>query len=317
MPESEKRPFLPYDHELSLSELFSETFRVARANYRIVLPIFITFGIINALVNAGITLATPPIKTPSNLTSSSTSQLLAMESSLLSSAGFIVLGLVLTLFVLYFSAGIGVWKIDRALKTNVSGGCPLKGKNLLNLALTTTIVLTVILLSSILFIIPALFVATIFYLCLAASVLEDKGAFEALARSRSLVSKRWGKTFALLAGTGLIAFFSSFFVATITSIALSGSTGSVVSSAVQGFVEALAFPLVSSSMIVLYYSYSLKDIPHESHRSPYDYMRPEPLGSYFFAENTPPRYCPQCGVRIFPEERYCHNCGHPQEEVKS
>src|SRR5579875_3394271 len=297
MSESEKRPFLPYDHELSLSELFSETFRLARANYRIVLPIFITFGIINALVNAGITLATPSIKTPSNLTSSSTSQLLAMESSLLSSAGFIVLGLVLTLFILYFSAGIGVWKIDRAL--------------------TTTIVLTVILLSSILFIIPALFVATIFYLCLAASVLEDKGAFEALARSRSLVSKRWGKTFALLAGTGLVAFFSSFFVATITSIALSGSTGSVVSSAVQGFVEALAFPLVSSSMIVLYYSYSLKDIPHESHRSPYDYMKPEPLGSYFFAENTPPRYCPQCGVRIFPEERYCHNCGHPQEEVKS
>src|SRR5579884_2250297 len=135
MSESEKRPFLPYDHELSLSELFSETFRLARANYRIILPIFITFGIINALVNAGITLATPSIKTPSNLTRSSTSQHLATETSLLSRACLIVCVLVLTLFILYFSACIGVCMIDRGLKTYVSGGCPLRGKNLLNLAL--------------------------------------------------------------------------------------------------------------------------------------------------------------------------------------
>lgn len=37
------------------------------------------------------------------------------------------------------------------------------------------------------------------------------------------------------------------------------------------------------------------------------------------AELTPPtppaprpiRHCPDCGIELFPEERFCHNCGHP------
>ncbi len=27
----------------------------------------------------------------------------------------------------------------------------------------------------------------------------------------------------------------------------------------------------------------------------------------------PIRHCPDCGIELFPEERFCHNCGHPLE----
>lgn len=55
-----------------------------------------------------------------------------------------------------------------------------------------------------LFFIPGIIISIMFLLIIPAIIIEQKGAFESLGRSRRLVSNRWLKTFALLLIVGII-----------------------------------------------------------------------------------------------------------------
>jgi len=55
-----------------------------------------------------------------------------------------------------------------------------------------------------LFFIPSIIIAIMFSLIIPAIIVEQKGAFESLGRSRRLVSNRWLKTFAFLLVVGII-----------------------------------------------------------------------------------------------------------------
>jgi len=56
----------------------------------------------------------------------------------------------------------------------------------------------------ILFIVPGIFIAIMFSLVIPTVVIEQKGAFESLGRSKRLVSKRWGNTFLVTLVVALI-----------------------------------------------------------------------------------------------------------------
>jgi hypothetical protein len=63
-------------------------------------------------------------------------------------------------------------------------------------------ILTVI--GLLLFIVPGIIISIMFLLTIPAIIVEQKGAFESLGRSRKLVRNRWLKTFALLLIVGII-----------------------------------------------------------------------------------------------------------------
>ena len=55
-----------------------------------------------------------------------------------------------------------------------------------------------------LFIVPGIIIAIMFSLIVPAVVVEEKGVFESLGRSRQLVNQRWGNTFVIMLICGLI-----------------------------------------------------------------------------------------------------------------
>jgi hypothetical protein len=309
-------PFEPFGRELSTSQIFSESFKLTRRFYSRVLPTFAVFGVVCALVNVGLaSLGSRTSGIPANLTANNPAQLVSAETALASQLGLTIAEIALTLFILYLAAGVGVLILDGEWRGRQSANSwRLPATNFLTLAVTTAAVLGLVLLGSLLFLIPAFILGTMFYLSLVPASLEGRGTFAAMGRSRSLTSHRRAKTFAILSGTGLIAYIGSSFVGVLFSIPFTGELSTFVSAAAQSFSAALLFPLVSSSMLVLYYSSSLKDRPLKAPPSPYDDMKAQPMGGTAFpppplANTMIARFCSQCGAGAMPQEKYCHNCG--------
>ncbi len=308
---AETRDFAPFERELSIGELFGKSWKILRSNYLRVLPIFLVAGLLNAAISAEFSPYTSTNALPTNLQNFASTDIVALGRATATLVSYTLLNFILSSFVLYFACGVAISTMDSNWKASQGQSIEESGypkSNYLNLALTTLVASVLISLGLFLLIAGAIIIGVMFYLSLVASSLERKGAIQALGRSRHLVSGRLGKTFVLLAGTGLFVFFLTSFVATIASIPFQGSN--FVFSIVDGFASAIFIPIIASSMLVLYYSNLTGEKTIEPLRSPYDSMKPAPLGKI----NSPgTRYCPHCGTTVTSEERFCHNCGHQQQ----
>ncbi len=316
----EQAEFSPFDHELSFGELFDWTWKIAARNYVRVLPLFIIVGVFASLVSYAFS---PVTVVPNiNLTTTNSSSISALSNAIAPAIRWlsnVYFESFLIFLAIYFGAGIALSMMDKDWRAK-SGQhvATISGKlNYAALAITTFLATAIIFLGSLLIVIGALVLGTYLYLSLVASSVEGKSAFQSLGRSGRLISGRWGKTFLTMIGTFLFVYFVGS-AAGIIAFAI------VPNSALQGvvtfFVMAILSPVIASSMLVLYYSNRQRQarqvMPFSTPpaRSPYDSMRPAPIGVFGSQASQEVRFCSQCGVRVSPEEKFCHNCGKQQAQ---
>ena len=292
----------PLGHELSLGQLFGRTFDLVRQNYARVLPIFIAFGIASTIVASSISYITPAPNIPANISSLGVGQLSAMFGSISRFLGYTLANYLVSWSILYFAAALGIWRMNQALTHSTNQ----RGPNYLSLAVTTVLSVMIIEGGIVIFVIGALLLGTMLYLVLASATLEGKSTIDAMRRSRQLVSRRWFKTFCLLAGIQIMIAVISNLVGGFAGLPFSGETSTMGAVVASNFVTALSFPLVSASMLVLYYS---NLAPHGYIPKPpslYDNMRPQPIAGFPISQNNS---CPNCNTSVTSEEKFCHNCG--------
>jgi hypothetical protein len=107
--------------------------------------------------------------------------------------------------------------------------------------------------------IPGIIISIMFSLIMPAIIVEQKGAFESLGRSRKLVSNRWLKTFALLLivyiilgmVTGIVNLIATPLNVTYPNINL------IITSIISSFVA----PILPIAMTCLYYAMVAREIP--------------------------------------------------------
>jgi len=110
-----------------------------------------------------------------------------------------------------------------------------------------------------LFFIPGIIITIMFSLIMPTIIVEQKGTFESLGRSRKLVSNRWLKTFALLLivyiilgmVTGIVNLIATPLNVTYPNINL------IITSIISSFVA----PIFPIAITYLYYAMVAREIP--------------------------------------------------------
>lgn len=269
------------------------------------LPIFITLGVVSTVISSLISLTTPTPNIPADFTSLSSAQMASEFGSISMYLAYILSNYFVSWCILYFAAALGIRRMNSALNRTVDQ----KGPNYTSLAVTTVLSVMVIEAGVFLLVIGALILGTMLYLVLPSAALEGRSAFSAMQRSRQLVSGKWFKTFVLLAGVQIIIVVFSNLVGSLVGLLFSGETSTAAAIVATNFLTALSFPLVSASMLALYYSNLAKqnqEIPKQP--SLYDDLKPQPIPGFPISHSN---FCPKCGSPVSQEERFCHNCGTP------
>ncbi|MEM3700561.1 MAG: hypothetical protein QXL57_06825 [Candidatus Bathyarchaeia archaeon] len=192
--------------ELTIEENISLTFSLYLNNFGIFFIPYLIFSIISALLDLPILTYTEEI-TKIDFTGPPETVLPRF------------LNMFLTLMALAFLIAIISWLIGNVVsgvliksasdiiekgKASLSDSFNFAVSKLPSLLVASLIVGILTILGMLLFIIPGIIIYIMFYLVIPVIIVEQKGAFESLSRSRELVSNRWLKTFALALILGLI-----------------------------------------------------------------------------------------------------------------
>jgi len=110
-----------------------------------------------------------------------------------------------------------------------------------------------------LFVIVGIILAIMFLLIIPTIVIERKGAFDSLGRSRRLVSHRWLKTFALLLIVGIIVMIVSG-VASVLVVPFN-SIHPIIGPLITNIISAFVGPIYPITIIYLYYAMVAREIP--------------------------------------------------------
>jgi len=116
-----------------------------------------------------------------------------------------------------------------------------------------------IVIGMIFFVVPGIIIAIMFSLILPTIIVEQKGAFESLGRSKKLVSKRWLKTFALLLILGIIALIVNG-GATLLAEPFS-IVHPIVNPLITNIISAFVSPIYPIAITYLYYSMLARENP--------------------------------------------------------
>jgi hypothetical protein len=110
-----------------------------------------------------------------------------------------------------------------------------------------------------LFIVPGIIIAIMFSLVIPVIIVEQKGAFESLGRSRRLVSNRWLKTFVLLLILGIIVLL----VSSVTSVLATPFSfiHPIINPLITNIVSAFVSPIYPIAITYLYYAMVAREIP--------------------------------------------------------
>lgn len=289
------------DRELSLTEIFGKTYEIFKKNYLSVLPIFLAFGVVSTILASYISYVTPTPTVPTNLADLTNGDISSMAGIATKYIGYTLANYFVSWCILYFAVALGVLKMSRTFEKEQSR------PNYAALALTTVVSVVIIEAGIFLLIIGALVFATMLYLVLVAAAVEGRSTRSAIARSRQLVSGNWVKTFLTLAGIQIAVAVISSLIGGFAGLPFSGMASTMAGVIASNFATALLFPLVSASMLVVYYSNRRKGMEVEKRvPSPYDGLRSRPISGFPISHNS---YCPSCGSSVTDEEKYCHNCG--------
>jgi len=152
------------------------------------------------------------------------------------------------------------------------------------------------------FVIPGIIVVVMFSLIVPAIMIENRGAFESLERSRRLVDKSWWKTFTIL----LLVLFITVLLS-IVGEAVSVFFGPFRGIA-SGLVPALVQPIQPLASTYLYYSMRIKEtrLAQPVSFKPLTVAAPTPPLPIVIER---PRFCIDCGQKLPTDAVFCPNCG--------
>ena len=148
-------------------------------------------------------------------------------------------------------------------------------------------------------IVPGIIIAIMFTLVTPVIIIERMGALDSLGRSRRLVSRRWGKTFAVLLLVYLIIGIAAVIASRIVSPL--GPAGSITSNLITALIQ----PVLPIALAFLYYSMAAKEAA---------LAQPPPPPVVPQAPTAPSKDCPHCGRQIPLDSRFCPHCG---KEIES
>jgi len=192
--------------ELSIGEILSLTLNLYLSKFlQFFLP-FLIAGIITGLSTYAIMSSFPLPTQPS--TTAPVEELFEWLVALLTTMIIVgVLSALVTWIVGTTTAGIATkYASDQIEKgaSNLGASLNFTIPKLPSLLIAQFIIGVLTVIGLLLFFIPGIIISIMFLLTIPAIIIEQKGAFESLGRSRKLVSNRWLKTFALLLIVGII-----------------------------------------------------------------------------------------------------------------
>ena len=282
--------------ELGLGEVISKTFDVYRRDFS---KYFVLFAIVGVIVQVVTTLAqqafvlpTPPVNP--------TPQQFSSWFSALFAALFLLIAVIFVVNIVFSTIAEGsAVKLasERITKGRVNLGASVRFavSRLLSIWALSIIVGIIVVLGFIALIIPGIILAIMYSLALPVLLLENKGVFDSMGRSRQLVSHRWGKTFGTFLVLLIIVIITSVIVSAITRL-----LGGVIGPIANGILSAFYQPLFPILMVVYYYS----NLARISQPLP-GQMPTLPTTTV----DAGTRLCPTCGAQNFFSATFCTKCG--------
>ncbi len=260
---NDKKP----SRELSVSEILSLTFNLYRSKFlQFFLP-FLILGIITGMFTYVITSAfpipEPPLIPTAPITTVYYEELVPWLFSLISTMIMII---VLSGLVSWLVGTMITGVVIKNASDHIDKGTSNLGvsfnfviSKLPSLLIAQFVAGILIVIGMIFFIVPGIIIAIMFSLMLPAIIVEQKGAFESLGRSKKLVSKRWQKTFALLLILGVIVLIANG-IATVLAGPFS-TVHLIVNPLITSIIAAFASPIYPIAMTYLYYAMVARENP--------------------------------------------------------
>ena len=241
--------------ELSIEEILSLTFNLYFKNFNIFFIPFLIASIISALLNFPMLSYAQEIQ---KMDFTGPPDIVLNE----------LLNILLTLIAIAFITAIISWIIGSIVsgviiksasdiiekgETSLSNSFNFAVSKLPSILVASLIVGILTMLGLIALIIPGIIISIMFYLVIPTIIIEEKGAFDSLSRSRKLVSNRWLKTFALALIIGIIIAVLAILVSLI--LAPLGLYSSLASTIIISVIE----PISPISSTFYYYSMRAKE----------------------------------------------------------
>ena len=248
-------------HELSIGEILSQVVNLYLSQFlQFFLP-FLIAGIILGLSTYAITssfpIPTPPSAMPSY------EELIAWFFAFLSAVIMIgILSALVSWIVGTTTTGVVIkYASDQIEKGTSSFGVSFNFavSKLPSLLVAQFVAGILIVIGLLLFVVPGIIIAIMFSLVIPAIIVEQKGAFESLGRSRRLVSNRWLKTFALLLILGIIVLIVNG-VASVLTIPFS-FIHPMINPLITNIISAFVAPIYPIAITYLYYAMVAREIP--------------------------------------------------------
>jgi uncharacterized membrane protein YjgN (DUF898 family) len=253
-------------HELSIGDIFSSTFNIYRSMFLQFFVPFLISGIIVGICSYVLTSYFPIPEPPVMPTNPDPTFIYDVLGPWFSS-------LISTLIVLAVLSGLVSWILNSIVygiaTKNVSDHLETGTSNLgtsfsytlskLPSLLPAQLIAGILIVAGmLLFIVPGVIIAIMFSLVIPAIIVEEKGIFESLGRSRQLVSHRWGNTFLVMLIAGIIVGVPLGIVSAIISYV---SVPPIVSPLVTNTVTAFLGPILPIALTYLYYSMRARENP--------------------------------------------------------
>ena len=285
------------NRELGLGEAISKTFQVFRRDFT---KYFVLYAVVGIIVQVATTLAQQAFVVPM-LPMNPTPQQVSSLLSGLFGALFLLIGVIFVVNIIFSTIAQGsaiTLASEQITKGEASLGASIRfaASRLLSIWAVSIIVGIIVFLGILALIVPGIILAIMYSLALPVLLIEKKGVFESMGRSRQLVSHRWAKTFGTFLVLGIIVIIASLIFGAIT------SPFDIAGTIVNGILTALYQPLFPVLLAVYYYSNLARTAQAQA-----------PPAQMPMAPSTPllagMKPCPVCGAQNVSSATFCTKCG--------
>ena len=282
--------------ELSLGENISKTFDLFRRDFA---KYFLLFAVVGVIVQVVTTLAMQAFVIPT-LPPNATSQQLSSFFASLFRTLFILIAVIILVNIIFSTIAQGTaikLASDQITKGQISVGASVRFvvSRLLSIWAVSIIVGIIVFLGIVALIVPGIILAIMYSLALPVLLIENKGVFESMSRSRQLVSHRWGKTLGTFIVLLIIVIIASLIVSAIT-----GVLGGLIGPVVNGILSAFYQPLYPIVLAVLYHSNLARTTQPPAGQMPMGAAPTFQAGM---------KLCPVCGTQNPSTAAFCTKCG--------
>jgi len=283
------------NRELGLVEVISKTFELYRRDFT---KYFLLFAVVEVIIGVVTTLAQQVFVLPTLPSDPTPQQVYDWFPRFFGALVPLVLSIFIVTVVFFPIAQGTAIKMasERIEKGQADLGMSVRfaASRLLQIWALSIVVGVIVILGFIALIVPGIILAIMFSLAFPVLIIENKGVFDSMGRSRELVGHRWLKTFATFIVLGIIVIIASAIVG-----AISGPLG-VAGPVVNGILSAFYQPLFPILLVVYYYSNLARIALVPAGQIP---TRPTTMA------RAGMMFCPSCGTQLVSSAAFCPKCG--------